>query len=82
MELVAELGAVLAAAARALPWLAAYVLLVLLCMALWRGAARLLGRAAGRLILALGTGDPVEPGLRKLPCQLVVRESCGGGPRS
>ena len=42
---------------------------------------RELGREAGRLILALAGGQPVEPGLRKLPCQLVIRESCGGGPR-
>ncbi len=40
-----------------------------------------LGREAGRLILALAGGEPVEPGLRKLACQLVVRQSCGGGPR-
>jgi LacI family transcriptional regulator len=40
-----------------------------------------LGREAGRLILALAGGESVEPGLRKLPCQLVVRQSCGGGPR-
>jgi LacI family transcriptional regulator len=41
-----------------------------------------LGREAGRLILALAEGVPVEPGVRKLPCQLVVRQSCGGGLRS
>jgi LacI family transcriptional regulator len=37
-----------------------------------------LGREAGRLILALSGGKQVEPGIRKLPCSLVVRESCGG----
>jgi LacI family transcriptional regulator len=37
-----------------------------------------LGREAGRLILALAEGKIVEPGIRKLPCQLVVRQSCGG----
>lgn len=37
-----------------------------------------LGREAGRLILALAGGQIVEPGIRKLPCQLVVRQSCGG----
>lgn len=37
-----------------------------------------LGREAGRLILALAEGKPVEPGVRKLPCKLVVRQSCGG----
>ncbi|HEY9009628.1 MAG TPA: substrate-binding domain-containing protein, partial [Devosia sp.] len=37
-----------------------------------------LGREAGRLVLALAGGEPVEPGIRKLPCQLVVRQSCGG----
>lgn len=39
-----------------------------------------LGREAGRLILALAEGKTVEPGIRKLPCQLVVRQSCGGIP--
>ncbi|GHA18685.1 LacI family transcriptional regulator [Devosia pacifica] len=37
-----------------------------------------LGREAGRLILELSGGRHVEPGIRKLPCKLVVRESCGG----
>jgi len=41
-----------------------------------------LGREAGRLILALAGGETVAPGIRKLPCQLVVRQSCGGGLRS
>ncbi len=39
-----------------------------------------LGREAGRLILALSEGKTVEPGIRKLPCSLVVRDSCGGAP--
>jgi LacI family transcriptional regulator len=37
-----------------------------------------LGREAGRLILDLAEGKPVEPGIRALPCKLVVRQSCGG----
>ncbi|WP_232846596.1 LacI family DNA-binding transcriptional regulator [Devosia beringensis] len=37
-----------------------------------------LGRVAGRLILDLAEGKPVEPGIRTLPCHLVVRQSCGG----
>lgn len=37
-----------------------------------------LGREAGRLVLELAEGKPVEPGVRKLPCRLVIRESCGG----
>src|SRR5690606_6134366 len=37
-----------------------------------------LGREAGRLILELAEGKPVEPGIRKLPCKLVLRQSCGG----
>lgn len=37
-----------------------------------------LGREAGRLILALSVGQPVESGIRRLPCRLVVRASCGG----
>jgi LacI family transcriptional regulator len=41
-----------------------------------------LGREAGRLVLALAEGRAVTPGIRKLPCQLVVRQSCGGSPRS
>jgi LacI family transcriptional regulator len=36
-----------------------------------------LGREAGRLILALIEGEQIEPGIRRLPCRLVVRESCG-----
>jgi len=39
-----------------------------------------LGREAGRLILELAESKPVEPGVRKLPCKLVVRQSCGGDP--
>ena len=39
-----------------------------------------LGRQAGLIVLALAEGEAVEPGVRKLPCQLVVRESCGGDP--
>jgi len=38
-----------------------------------------LGRQAGLTVLALAEGKPLEPGLRKLPCRLVVRQSCGGG---
>ncbi|MBO0134203.1 LacI family DNA-binding transcriptional regulator [Agrobacterium burrii] len=38
-----------------------------------------LGRQAGRTILALAEGQPVEPGVRTLPCRLVVRQSCGAG---
>lgn len=38
-----------------------------------------LGREAGRLILELAGGKPVEPGIRTLPCKLVMRQSCGGG---
>jgi LacI family transcriptional regulator len=36
-----------------------------------------LGREAGRLLLSLTRGEEVEPGIRRLPCRLVVRESCG-----
>nr|WP_225170442.1 LacI family DNA-binding transcriptional regulator [Ensifer sp. IC4062] len=40
-----------------------------------------LGREAGLTVLALAEGRRVEPGVRKLPCRLVVRQSCGGmGP--
>ncbi len=49
MGLLAEAGGVLAGAARVLPALLAYVVLVLLAMVLWRGLARLLGRT--------GSGD-------------------------
>ncbi|CZT36529.1 LacI family DNA-binding transcriptional regulator [Rhizobium sp. 9140] len=38
-----------------------------------------LGRQAGLTILALAEGQPVEPGVRTLPCRLVVRQSCGVG---
>jgi LacI family transcriptional regulator len=37
-----------------------------------------LGREAGLTLLALVDGKPVEPGIRKLPCELIVRRSCGG----
>jgi LacI family transcriptional regulator len=37
-----------------------------------------LGRQAGLTVLRLAEGKPVEPGVRKLPCRLVVRQSCGG----
>ena len=40
-----------------------------------------LGREAGRLIMALSRGESIQPGIRKLPCQLVVRQSCGGTSR-
>lgn len=39
---------------------------------------RALGREAGLTILALAEGERVEPGIRRLPCQLIVRQSCGG----
>lgn len=38
-----------------------------------------LGRQAGLTILALAEGLTVEPGVRTLPCRLVVRQSCGAG---
>ncbi|MCX5494560.1 LacI family DNA-binding transcriptional regulator [Kaistia dalseonensis] len=39
-----------------------------------------LGREAGLTLLSLVDGKPVEPGIRKLPCRLVVRQSCGHPP--
>lgn len=46
MELLRALGAefwtVLVTVARALPWLAAYVVLILLTLAVWRGVKRFL----------------------------------------
>jgi LacI family transcriptional regulator len=39
-----------------------------------------LGREAGLTVLALAEGRDVEPGIRTLPCELIVRQSCGGGP--
>ncbi|MDM9619554.1 LacI family DNA-binding transcriptional regulator [Rhizobium sp. S96] len=39
-----------------------------------------LGRQAGLTVLALAEGRAVEAGVRKLPCRLVVRQSCGGNP--
>lgn len=36
-----------------------------------------LGREAGLTLLSLVGGKPAEPGIRKLPCRLVVRQSCG-----
>jgi LacI family transcriptional regulator len=40
-----------------------------------------LGREAGLMVLALAEGTAVEPGVRRLPCRLVVRKSCGGDSR-
>jgi LacI family transcriptional regulator len=39
-----------------------------------------LGRQAGLTLLDLIAGHKVEPGRRRLPCELVVRSSCGSGP--
>lgn len=39
-----------------------------------------LGECAGLTLLDMIAGKPVEPGLRKLPCYLVMRQSCGGAP--
>jgi LacI family transcriptional regulator len=39
-----------------------------------------LGREAGLTLLSLVDGKPVEPGIRTLPCRLVVRQSCGRPP--
>lgn len=39
-----------------------------------------LGREAGLTLLSLVDGTRVEPGIRKLPCRLMVRESCGQPP--
>jgi LacI family transcriptional regulator len=40
-----------------------------------------LGRLAGLTILELAEGRSVTPGIRKLPCKLVIRQSCGSGGR-
>jgi LacI family transcriptional regulator len=40
-----------------------------------------LGREAGLMVLALAEGKAIEPGVRRLPCKLVVRGSCGGETR-
>ena len=39
-----------------------------------------LGREAGLTLLQLVDRQPIEPGVRKLPCRLVVRQSCGAPP--
>ncbi|HEY9345777.1 MAG TPA: substrate-binding domain-containing protein, partial [Inquilinus sp.] len=39
-----------------------------------------LGREAGLTLLKLVDREPIEPGIRKLPCRLVVRNSCGAPP--
>ncbi|MER8505060.1 LacI family DNA-binding transcriptional regulator [Mesorhizobium sp. M0204] len=39
-----------------------------------------LGREAGLALLSLVGGEPAVPGIRKLPCRLVVRQSCGRPP--
>ena len=49
-DFIGQLGEVALAAGQAVPWLLAYVLLILLLMLLWRGAARLLGRLRKRRV--------------------------------
>ena len=39
-----------------------------------------LGREAGLALLSLVGGRSAAPGIRKLPCRLVVRQSCGSPP--
>ncbi|WP_296744118.1 LacI family DNA-binding transcriptional regulator [Mesorhizobium sp.] len=39
-----------------------------------------LGREAGLALLSLVGGQKAAPGIRKLPCRLVVRQSCGRPP--
>ncbi|WP_413813456.1 LacI family DNA-binding transcriptional regulator [Devosia sp. Leaf420] len=39
---------------------------------------RALGREAGLTVLEMAEGREVAPGIRRLPCELVVRNSCGG----
>ncbi|MER8728889.1 LacI family transcriptional regulator [Mesorhizobium sp. M1227] len=39
-----------------------------------------LGREAGLALLSLVGGEAALPGIRKLPCRLVVRQSCGRPP--
>ncbi|MEF2073692.1 LacI family DNA-binding transcriptional regulator [Consotaella sp. CSK11QG-6] len=41
-----------------------------------------LGRQAGLALLDLIGGKPIAPGVRTMPCRLVVRESCGADRRS
>ena len=41
-----------------------------------------MGREAGRLILQLAEGKAVPAGIRKLPCKLLVRQSCGSAQRA
>ncbi|SNY90699.1 transcriptional regulator, LacI family [Cohaesibacter sp. ES.047] len=38
-----------------------------------------LGKSAGLALLDMIEGKPIEVGVRKTPCHLVVRESCGAG---
>ncbi|MGO8048293.1 substrate-binding domain-containing protein, partial [Rhizobium johnstonii] len=35
---------------------------------------------AGLVILSLSKGEPVPDGITRLPCRLVVRQSCGSSP--
>lgn len=41
-----------------------------------------LGRSAGLTLLEMIDGKPADFGLRRLPCRLAVRESCGAGRAS
>ena len=58
-----EAGLVLAAAGKALPWIAGYVILIVLLLALWRGVLTLLGRGRGdamRRTVAFGDASAVR----------------------
>ena len=41
-----------------------------------------LGRQAGLVLLDMIDGKPIEQGIRKTPCRLIVRESCGASSSS
>ncbi len=56
-DFLEELGTVLGAAGRALPWIAAYVLLILLLLALWRGALALAGQRGDAMRRTVAFGD-------------------------
>lgn len=40
---------------------------------------KMLGEAAGVTLLEMIEGKPVSPGIRRMPCHLVIRQSCGAG---
>lgn len=69
-EFLGQLGEVALAAGQAVPWVLAYVLLILLLMLVWRAAARLLGRRGDAMRRTVAFGD--ASAVRAVPAASVL----------